>query len=74
VLWSLFAVAVTAVAIFPALHFAQPALGRFFGTENVDLVGFYRANMLSIFGLQATGIVAMTLFTTKMATAKYLKV
>ncbi|MEY4722889.1 MAG: hypothetical protein RLZZ324_402, partial [Candidatus Parcubacteria bacterium] len=44
VLWSLAALALTLAAILPALHYGQPALVSFFGSDSADLEGFFRAN------------------------------
>jgi cell division transport system permease protein len=74
VLWSMVALAVTAAMVYPAIGFAQPFLQRFFGTDEMNLLGFYNANLLQVFGLQFLAVASMSFLTTKMATARYLKV
>jgi cell division transport system permease protein len=74
VLWSFIALAITAAVVYPGIGFSQPFLQRFFGTAEMDLVGFYGANFLRVFGLQLFAVAFMCLLTTKMATARYLKV
>ena len=74
VLWSLLSLALCAAVVWPALRVAQPFLQNFFGTGSVDLVGFYTANVAAIVGFQLGAVALMALVTTKMATAKYLKV
>ncbi|KPJ85607.1 hypothetical protein AMJ57_02515 [Parcubacteria bacterium SG8_24] len=74
VFWGLLAVILTAALLYPALAVSQPFLRAFFGTEAVDVIGFYNANFLQVFGLQFLLVTLMSLLTTKLATAKYLKV
>lgn len=73
-LWSMISLALCLAVIWPALRFGQPLLQRFFGTTAVDLFGFYRANFLAIFGSQMLAVATVGFITTKMATARYLKV
>ncbi|MBN1585481.1 hypothetical protein JW899_03890 [Candidatus Uhrbacteria bacterium] len=73
VAWSVLAVALTAAVTVPTVFFVQPYLERFFGSTSVDLVGFYRVNLLEIFGVQLLAVMAMSIITTKMATARYLR-
>lgn len=74
VLWSLLSLSLCAAMVWPAVRFAQPFLQTFFGTGSVDLIGFYTANLPLIIGCQLGAVALMGLVTTKMATAKYLKV
>jgi cell division transport system permease protein len=74
VLWGLGAAAVTAAFVWPALAFSQPYVENFFGDVSVDLAGFYSANLVNLIGAQVIGVIALSLVTTKMATARYLKV
>lgn len=73
-LWTLLAVGITMAVLVPGLMLAQAPLQKFFGSGNVDIIGFYTANLWKLAGLQAFGVAFMTIVTTKMATAKYLKV
>lgn len=74
ILWSTLSVAIVFALLIPGLHVAQPFLQSFFGTELVDLVGFYNMNALKLAGAQLLGIVGLSLVTTKVATARYLRV
>jgi cell division transport system permease protein len=74
VLWSLVAFAICAAVVLTGLHFAQPYLQGFFGTDSVNLVGFYSANALLLAAAEFGGIVLMSCITTTLATARYLKV
>lgn len=73
-LWSVSALLVTMAVVFPAVAFGQPVLQRFFGTETADLLGFFRANGFAVFGGELLAVAGLALVTTKMATAKYLKI
>ncbi len=73
-LWSALALAACMAMVFPAMHVVQPLLQRFFGTSEVDLLGFYKANLGEVLGFQLVGIGLLAVATTKVATAKYLKV
>ena len=74
ILWCLLAIALTALLTMPMIAFAQPHLQKFFGSASVDLFGFYKFNFLKIFGAQFVAIIVMSLITTKVATARYLRV
>ena len=74
VLWSVAAFAFTAALMGPALVVAQPYLRQFFGSNSIDLVGFYMANALLIVGAQFGTITLLSLATTKVATSRYLNV
>lgn len=73
-LWSSLSLAVCLAVVYPSVGVAQPFLQKFFGTGSVDLLGFYRANFLNIFGAQLLAVAVLALATTKTATARYLKV
>lgn len=74
VIWSVIAFAACAAVVWPAIRFAQPYLQDFFGTGAVDITGFYAANLPAIVALEFGSVAVMGLVTSKMATAKYLKV
>ena len=73
-IWTLVSVGLTALLLYPTLIVIQPFLQRFFGSGSVDLVSFYTINLLPLIGLQVAGVALMTLMTTKLATARYLRV
>jgi len=74
ILWTVISVGITIALLYPALAVIQPFLQAFFGTDSVDLVAFYTVNFTQIVGLQFLGVAMMTLVTSKMATARYLRV
>lgn len=74
VLWSITAMAVTLAVMYPAVVLAQPHLQGFFGNGAADLVGFYSANFVALFVAQLGSIALMSLATTKLAAARYLRV
>ncbi|MFH1046836.1 MAG: permease-like cell division protein FtsX [Patescibacteria group bacterium] len=73
-IWTVISVGLTLAVLYPGLVFAQPFLQKFFGTDSVDLVAFYTVNFYQVVGLQFLGVAVMTLLTSKMATARYLRV
>lgn len=73
VIWGVVALSICIALLLPAFHFAEPLLARFFGTP-VDLIGFYVVNGPRLVGLELAGVIIVSVVTTKMATAKYLKV
>ncbi len=72
-IWTVISVGATIALLYPAIAFAQPFLQRFFGAD-VNLMAFYSVNFMQMTGLQLLGVALMTLVTTKMATARYLRV
>ncbi len=73
-LWTVISVGATLALLYPLLVVIQPFLHRFFNTESIDLIAFYQVNFIQVVGLQFLGVAVMTLVTTKMATARYLKI
>jgi cell division transport system permease protein len=73
VIWGVISLGLCVAVLLPALHFSEPFLGKFFGTP-VDLLGFYIANGPRLLGLELAGVIVVSIVTTKMATARYLKV
>ncbi len=73
-LWSLLAVLLCAALVIPASGFASPYLARFIGSGNADLFGFYRGNAWRLFGFELIVSAFLAAATTKMATARYLKI
>ncbi|MBU1028843.1 hypothetical protein KKE28_01420, partial [Patescibacteria group bacterium] len=73
-IWTVLSVILTLILLYPLLLLVQPFLQRFFGTNSIDLVAFYLVNAPQVIGLQLIGIALMTLVTSKMATARYLRI
>ncbi|HTM68778.1 MAG TPA: permease-like cell division protein FtsX [Candidatus Binatia bacterium] len=74
IIWSVLSFIACFALVWPAVRFAQPFLQNFFGTGAVDIVGFYSANLPAIVAFEFGSVAIMGLITSKMATAKYLKV
>lgn len=73
-LWSALALTICAAVVLPVSAAVQPHLQRFFGSATVDLMGYYQASALRVFGLQLAAVCVMAVLTTKAATARYLRV
>lgn len=72
--WSVLAFAIALGVFLPAMAVAQPYIARFFGSTQVDVLGFYRANLATLVAGQLIGVAGMAALTTLMATRRYLKV
>jgi len=72
-IWTVLSLGLTLALLYPAMGFFQPFIQRFFGTDAVDLLGFYNQNFIRIFGLQFLAVALMAVFTTKIATGRYLR-
>lgn len=70
VLGCLLAIAV----IYPTLGFIQPKLASFFDGTAFDLIGYFNANFVEIFGGQLLAIVILNTISSVIAINKYLKV
>lgn len=73
-LWSVTALSLCAVIVLPAFSVSQPYLRDFFGSDSVDLMGFYAANAAAIIAAEFGATLLMSCLTTKIGTAKYLKI
>jgi cell division transport system permease protein len=73
-IWTVISLGLTLALLYPILVLIQPFLQRFFDTNSIDLVAFYWVNAPQVIGLQLLGIAGMTLLTSKVATARYLRV
>ncbi|NCN07424.1 ABC transporter permease [Candidatus Falkowbacteria bacterium] len=60
--------------IYFILSLIQPHLNNFFAGVNVDLVGYFNANFIAIFGSQLVGIILLNIISSSLALGKYLKV
>jgi cell division transport system permease protein len=74
VLWGVISLAVALAITYPAIAFVQPYLQSFFGVDNIDLLSFYNVTFWRIFGAQLFAVILMSVVTTKIATARYLRV
>ncbi len=74
VMYSLTAVIITFIIVYPLLQLTAPTLTTFFSGIDVNLLGYYQANFWFIFGGQFLGIAILNLISTSMALRKYLRV
>jgi len=70
VLGCLLAIAV----IYPTLGFIQPKMATFFDGTTFDLIGYFNANFVEIFGAQLLAIILLNTISSAIALNKYLKV
>ncbi len=73
-LYSLFAVAIVAGIVFPAVAVIDPNLTVFFGGESVGLLSYFQKNWYVIFGIQLAALTVINMVSTTLAMRKYLKV
>ncbi|RJQ35532.1 FtsX-like permease family protein [Candidatus Parcubacteria bacterium] len=75
VLYSLAAVLIVMVIIYPLLNFIQPSLNTYFdGIQAVNIAKYFKDNYLQIFGTQFLGLALINMISTSLAVRKYLKV
>jgi cell division transport system permease protein len=73
VLLGIFALGLTIMMIFPVLNLLQPILSSFFGIQ-VNMVGYFVAHAIPIFGVQAIAISLLNVISSYFAIGKYMKV
>jgi len=75
ILYSLIAVLIVMLAIYPLLNFVQPYLNSYFeGIQAINIAKYFSDNYLQIFGAQFLGLTLINMISTAMAVRKYLKV
>ncbi|MEI6288603.1 MAG: permease-like cell division protein FtsX [bacterium] len=62
------------LVVYVSLAFAQPYLSSFFDGANFDILGYFNANFLIIFGTQLAGIIILNVISSSIALRRYLKV
>jgi len=60
--------------IYFLLSLVQPHLNNFFAGVDVNLIGYFNANFIIIFGGQLLGIIILNIISSSLALGKYLKV
>lgn len=73
-LWSVATVGVMTALLLPTLRFVEPYVEKFFGSANVTLLPYYQTNLGWMIGAQLLIVGALSLLTTKIATARYVKI
>ena len=74
IMYSVVGLALTMVILYPILYFLQPYLTGFFTGQNINIIQYFVANALMIFGLQFIGVTFINILSTSLALGKYLKV
>lgn len=74
VLYALCATALAIAVTFPLLNAVQPYLQNFFTGVPLDLAGYFRQHLMTIFGLQLCGMAALNIVGSTFAVRRYLKV
>ncbi len=73
VFYSLLAVGLTAVIVFPAATFLEPVLTRFFDGETVGLVAYFKLHGLGIFSSQLLALIFLNIVSSLLAMGRYLR-
>lgn len=74
ILAGLFACVLALLFIYPLLSVTQGYVGEFFGGANFNIVDYFNANFLWIWGAQLLGIIVINVISSSIALSKYLKV
>jgi len=74
ILFSLVAMTITLLIVYPSLNFIQPYLNNLFDGINVDLLRYFNSNFVVIFGGEFLGVALLTVLSTSLAIRRYLKV
>lgn len=72
-IYSLLAVAITAIIVLPVSAIVEPQLQNFFEGVPVGLLGFFRDNFFIVFGVELLALVVLNMISSATALGKYLK-
>lgn len=73
IIYSVLAVVITALIVFPAVAAIEPYLERFFESTSVGLLEFFTSQAVFVFGYELLALVVLTIFSTSLAVGRYLK-
>lgn len=73
VFFSIIAMAITLLLLYPGLSFIQPYLNNLFEGSNISLTEYFNRHFLVIFGVQFLGIAVLSLGATLFALSRYLR-
>lgn len=71
--FSLLALLLASAVVLPIVRFLSPLAVQYFGSTNMDLLAYYQANWLVVFGLQLLGGIFLTVIAAGLAVGKYLR-
>ncbi len=74
IIYALIGVIGIIVIFYPFLHLLQPYLGAFFDADSLNLIEYFNANFIKIFGLQLLGAAFVNILASLLAVGRYLKV
>lgn len=73
-LYSVIAIVLTLLILYPLLGAIQPSVESFFDGEAFDVLGYFSSNFVSIFGAELVASLALTVISSSLAIGRYLKV
>jgi len=74
ILYTLVALGISMLIIYPFLGFVQPYIANFFEGEVFNIIYYFQNNFVLIFGMQLGVLVVLVLISSRFAIRKYLKV
>lgn len=72
-LFSIIAMVITLLVLYPSLNFIQPYLDNLFEGESLNITEYFNGHFLAIFGWQFLGVVALATASTSFALNRYLR-
>lgn len=73
-LYSILAMGITILLVFPLLNAVQPFISRLFDGSALDMLGYFSVHFVSIFGYQFLAVVLLNIMSSTVAIGRYLKV
>ncbi|MBI4600093.1 ABC transporter permease [Candidatus Uhrbacteria bacterium] len=73
-LYSVVAMGITILLVFPILSALQPIVFRLFDGNALDMLGYFSENFIPIFGYQFAAVVILNVLSSTVAIGRYLKV
>jgi cell division transport system permease protein len=73
-LYSIVAMILTIVIVFPLLNAVQPFILQLFDGNALDMLGYFSENFIPIFGYQLAAIILLNVISSSVAIGRYLKV
>jgi len=75
IIYALVAICLVMLIVYPVVNIIQPSLNNYFqGTNVIDLAGYFRHNILQIFGAQFLALAILNIIGTSLAVRRYLKI
>ncbi|MFA5133827.1 MAG: permease-like cell division protein FtsX [Patescibacteria group bacterium] len=73
VFYSLLAVAISFILVFPMVGLIQPKVFDFFNSQGGDIIKYYRMNFFGLFGIQLAIVASLSAASAALAIGRYLK-